>query len=169
MLVVSRDVQPKSWPGLTCSSIHSSWQDYYPQWHSRAVWVMSLKSVTAQSGTKCFSCTSSCMWGKLSRQQSSLSLLFSIPPSPQRRSFSSFLLLHLVRRANIPMMLSADLSQDWLMKVNNQKKSEGWNLRYIWAQHSLWGKGTGTNLTVPCDDCRKRQAGLEGKYSCLPP
>lgn len=78
MLVVSRDVQPKSWPGLTCSSIYSPWQDYNPQWHSSAVWVMSLKSVTAQSGTKHSSRTFSCVCGRLSRQQSSLSLLFSI-------------------------------------------------------------------------------------------
>lgn len=145
-LVVSRDVQPKSWTGLTCSSVYSPWQDYNSQWRSSTVWVMSLKSVTAQSGTKRSSCTFSCVWWKIVKAAIfSLPLIFCCTP----RSFSGFLLLLPVCRVDIPIMLSADLSQDQPIKVNNYGKFKGWNSRYIRAQHSLWGKGTSTNLTVP--------------------
>lgn len=118
--MVSRDDQPKSWPGLTCSSIYSPWQDYNSQWHSNAVWVMSLKSVTAQSGTKCSSCTFSCVCGRLSRQQSSLPLSFSIA-LPERVSvvFSCFQFAELI----FP-----------------------WCFQLMWVRTDLWRSTTRRNL-----------------------
>lgn len=99
-----------SGPGLT---ICSPWQDYNPQWHSSAVGV---------NKSKVSNCT---VWHQIlllyllfeeggdgstaKAAVFSLPLIFRCPPG---QSFCGFLLLLLFCTADIPKMLSADLSQN---------------------------------------------------------